>query len=236
MDYEKNRKYRILIGTEDGKLLNYNGVGKRVEGWEFVQLKDNQIKGIQEHFTIGNKDYITCMTAKGEVIFLERSGKLRHKSSSVSSGYDRGAYTIHKGKSIGDTRIRYASKDGTFRELTVGGGDREVRAGIHDLQPWTESAWLAVLGKEVMVMDDRSEGLKYEADLDSMRLQALPKHVLLWDPNMNSATLLDEKLSPMPGFPIMGRGPAVLSDINGDGSKDLILMDGPRTITMYSLQ
>jgi hypothetical protein len=236
MDYEKNRKYRILIGTEDGKILNYNGVGKRVEGWEFVQLKDDQVKGIQEHFTIGNKDYITCMTAKGEVFFLERNGKLRHRASSVISGYDSGEYTIHKGKSIGDTRIRYASKDGSLRELNVGGGDREVKAGIHDLQPWTESAWLAVSGKEVMVMDDRSDGMKFESDLDSMRLQALPKHVLIWDPNMNSAVLLDHTLSPLPGFPIMGRGPAVLSDINGDGSRDLILMNGARTLTMYSFQ
>jgi len=236
MDYENNRKYRILIGTENGDLLNFDNQGKPVQGWAFNKLKDDKVVGAQEHFTIGNKDYISCITQKGKVTFLERNGKLRHAAKSELKDFNGKEYSILKGKSITDSRILYASVHGEFKELNVGGGDRVLQADLAQTQKWSNEKWLGRGEEDVYVMSDQLEERHKCLDGDSAGVQGLKQHILLWYPLTGAANLMDEHFKVLPGFPIMGSGPAVIDDVNGDGSKDLILRGGSRSLSMYSLQ
>jgi hypothetical protein len=237
MDYDGQRKYRLLIGTVDGKVRNYDISGKPVKGWEFKTDGQEKAVGRIEHFVISGKDYISCISADGQVRFLERSGKERHRSTGRMTNYDGKTYKVMKGKNIGSTRILYATDFGELRELTVDGSDRSVMEGWADLQYWYNDKWLGIKEDEILTeWSESPEVLKLELDGRYSGMQALDGKVLVWEVANGLATLYDDHLNPILDSPVLGKGPGAVADMDGNGVLDLILTDSSGRVYMYALK
>lgn len=75
-DYDKNRKYRMLIATEDKNIRMYDQKGKRVKGFTFTKSKGT-VYSAPHHFRFAKKDYIVFDDATGTVYILDRRGRAR---------------------------------------------------------------------------------------------------------------------------------------------------------------
>ena len=60
-DYNKNKKYRIIIVGNNNQIYNLNKKGREVRGWKFVKTNDT-IKQSPIHFTLNGNDYILHAT------------------------------------------------------------------------------------------------------------------------------------------------------------------------------
>ena len=60
-DYNKNKKYRIIIVGNNNQIYNLDKKGTQVRGWKFVKTND-AVKQSPKHFTLNDNDYILHAT------------------------------------------------------------------------------------------------------------------------------------------------------------------------------
>ncbi|MDB2674938.1 hypothetical protein N9Y90_00195 [Flavobacteriales bacterium] len=82
VDYDKNRKYRILIPSQDGMLYNYSKNGEQVTGWKFEPMK-NPITHQVKYFSVSGRDFIYAVDNSGNVSVVGRSGVRRSKIHNI---------------------------------------------------------------------------------------------------------------------------------------------------------
>ena len=76
LDYDSNRKYRILIPSEGNNIENYDKYGNLVKGWEFENMSD-EIFPKMDYFVKDGKDYIIVLDKDGNAKAIGRNGKTR---------------------------------------------------------------------------------------------------------------------------------------------------------------
>ena len=76
LDYDQNRKYRILIPCQEGMVDNYSKEGKKIKGWKFNAMP-NPITQQLKYSNILGKDYIYVVDSKGQTQIVGRDGKNR---------------------------------------------------------------------------------------------------------------------------------------------------------------
>jgi len=75
-DYDKTKKYRVLISNEQNSISNYNKNGKIVKGWKHEPMKDKISKELK-YIVFKNKDYIYVVDDSGNAKIVGRNGKTR---------------------------------------------------------------------------------------------------------------------------------------------------------------
>ncbi len=78
-DYNKSKRYRIILAKKDNSILNLDSKGKNVIGWK--HNKNNTINQKLIHFKEKNKDYILS-ASKNEIELLAINGTSRLKFKS----------------------------------------------------------------------------------------------------------------------------------------------------------
>ncbi len=76
IDYDRNRKYRILIPLADGVIHNFNIEGSEVKGWKNPKMENIVMSPIQ-YFKLGSKDFLIIKDTVGNVVFSNRRGEAR---------------------------------------------------------------------------------------------------------------------------------------------------------------
>ncbi len=117
IDYDRNRNYRILIGTSDGGLLNYREEGNRTPGWSFTPQPGRVIVQVH-HLRVGNRDYLYAGQDDGSIRLLKRSGADRFQSP-VSVPSDQ-APCFRLSESIASSTVLYIDEKGWTQERTFG--------------------------------------------------------------------------------------------------------------------
>ena len=112
IDYDKNRKYRILVPSENGMVYNYNKEGKIVKGWKFNKM-DFPINHQIKYTNVKGKDYIYVVDNNGNTNIVGRNGKKRVnikkipiKSSFYLDQQDGSIYTSDKNGNIWLTTLK----------------------------------------------------------------------------------------------------------------------------------
>lgn len=82
VDYDKNRKYRILIPSQDGMLYNYSKEGEQVIGWKFEKM-EHPLNHQAKYLSISGKDYIYAVDDSGNISVVGRNGKRRTKIEKI---------------------------------------------------------------------------------------------------------------------------------------------------------
>ncbi|MEC9209606.1 MAG: hypothetical protein VX762_04190 [Bacteroidota bacterium] len=83
-DYNKNKKYRIIIVGDNNMLYNLDSKGKSVTGWKY-RKSTNRIKQSPIHFVVNNKDYILNATNNSTTKLLARNGSDRVVFNDIES-------------------------------------------------------------------------------------------------------------------------------------------------------
>ena len=79
-DYNKSKRYRIIIAKEDNSILNLDSKGKNVIGWKHT--KNNKINQSLKHFKEKDKDYIISSSENEiELLALNGTSRLKFKSN-----------------------------------------------------------------------------------------------------------------------------------------------------------
>ena len=117
MDYDRNRKYRLLQPVQGGDVLCYDLNGKIVKGWVFSGKTD--ISEYLQYVIVKNKDYILTYDKSNKLRVLNRKGqdriKLKHdiikgKNSSVK---------FVKGADLASTYIVTSDSNGNILKLSL---------------------------------------------------------------------------------------------------------------------
>ena len=118
-DYDKNRKYRILIPSENGMVYNYSKEGKAVKGWIFEKMNMPISHQIQ-YTNIKGKDYIYVVDSNGNTNVVGRNGKKRAdiEKIPVNSSY-------YIDKKVGS--IYTSDNSGNIWLTTLKGSQRKIK-------------------------------------------------------------------------------------------------------------
>lgn len=82
IDYDKNRKYRILIPSEDGMVYNFSKEGKQIAGWKFEKMNKSLIHQVK-YLSIAGKDYLYVVDSEGNTNIVGRNGKRRFETPKI---------------------------------------------------------------------------------------------------------------------------------------------------------
>ncbi|MDE0978780.1 MAG: hypothetical protein OSA78_02210 [Flavobacteriales bacterium] len=117
IDYDRNRKYRILIGSGDGDLLNYREEGTRTPGWDFNPQVGRVIVQVH-HMRVGNRDYLYAGQDDGSIRLLKRSGADRFESPVSVPPEQTPCFRLSQ--SIASSTVLYSDEQGWIQERTFG--------------------------------------------------------------------------------------------------------------------
>ncbi len=116
-DYDRNRKYRFLIATGDGQLLNYREEGQVTPGWTFKPT-GTPIAHLA-HLRVGSKDYLYAGQTDQHVRLLSRTGSDRATTPVQVPGEP----AFRLGGSIAESTVLYIGADGWVEERTFGNNE-----------------------------------------------------------------------------------------------------------------
>ena len=116
-DYDQNKKYRILVATTDGDILNLRAGGRATSGWDFKRLKSGKHVVHLAHIRVGSRDYIYGGCYDGSVILLKRSGQVRGSTPVVINPRSSPAFRLSN--TIGKSTVLFIDSEGWLQELTL---------------------------------------------------------------------------------------------------------------------
>lgn len=113
-DYDRNRKYRFLVATGDGQLLNYREEGERTSGWKFEP--GGAPIAYLAHLRVGARDYLYAGQTDAQVRLLSRTGSDR----ATTSVQVPGAPAFRLSSTIAESTVLYVDAEGWVEERTFG--------------------------------------------------------------------------------------------------------------------
>jgi WD40 repeat protein len=115
-DYEKDKKYRVIVPCADKVLREYDVNGKQVDGWAKPET-ESPVTTPAKHIAIDDKDYLVLVDAAGNVYSYDRKGETRikfhHKLPANAT-----AFYLSEGTKLSDTYIQAADSTGDVYSLS----------------------------------------------------------------------------------------------------------------------
>jgi hypothetical protein len=239
-DYQKNHNYRILIGTAQGNVFNFDKTGKLVQGWEF-KGEGSEVKSEVKRFVIGNKDYICFHDDNGKIYALDRRGRTRYDiKSSIPAHVGSKRYLV-KGRSIGTSKCMYMDSSGTLVEMLFDGSSKTIKSdsnsqdvhfipidyeddGYQDYLISKKNA-MEVLGPDMSTQ----KYLQFNTAAPSYHVHSANKDFFysIQDGELSLFNDMGELLSE---FPKKSAHPPAISDMNKDGKTDIVFTSGNSVI------
>ena len=247
LDYDKNKNYRILIGTGTGRILMYDAKGKKVRGWKFPKVR-SPINEQVKHIKIGKKDYIFASTANGTILLLDRKGKSRYqvKENIIEK---HGPSFIYTGKNIQESGIFYIDTLGqvikmpfngkkNYLAIKGGNGDQLIVKYLK-----TQNKYGFLVFSDFKIEAFSLDGSKLFDNILISKLESAPGFYRLNEENWIGYTDSEEKQGYLVNFkgelyrdfPVKGISPFSIRDINKDGTLELVIADETGGIIVYAL-
>lgn len=240
VDYGKKDDYRIFIA--DGKTLrNIDQEGKSVSGWKNPELSAALELPVTWYYKSG-KDYLVAVSTDSSVTAFDRTGKVRLKRMEFP-GHELGIY-LDEGSSLAECRIVMADSSGNISKLSLTGELSEK-----NILPLGREAGFAYLHdpeRYVSVKNDRLVVLNDSKDVELDYL--LPENIQpamqwVWPEKgwvaMESAKddhiyVMDLEGRMLDKMPLTGSGKSMVTDLDGNGSRELVVAQGPNSATLVA--
>ena len=119
-DYNKSKRYRIMIPKNDNSIQNFDSKGKKVIGWKYSD--NNTINQQLSHYKYKDKDYIINSSEK-ELNLLAINGKSRLKFLSDSKLHSINNIAIDNNGNLltvnSENKLFICHLDGTSNTITI---------------------------------------------------------------------------------------------------------------------
>lgn len=111
IDYDRSKRYRLLISEEDGRLWMYDKSGNNLEGWQPTEA-GGALMAPPRHHRIKGKDYIIAIRKDGLVHLYNRRGELLPGFPLDMQGSPMGDYFLEMGNDIASSFFVIITRDG----------------------------------------------------------------------------------------------------------------------------
>ncbi|MFI1772102.1 ribonuclease HII [Thalassobellus citreus] len=226
-DYDKNKKYRLLI-TQGKHILMYDVKAKPVKGFTFKSA-NNTIICQPKHFRIGSKDYITFKT-NNKLYILNRTGKTR-VTPKTSKSYSEEPIFLYQNKFTTTTNkgelITIDAKGNTFTENLK-------LPDNHSLE--TTSKTLVTLAENKLTIKNKSIELDY-GNYSKPKIFYLKDkiYVAVTDLQTQKTYLFDSQAKLISNFPVYGNSIIDLDNIDKDRNLEFITKGENNSILLYQI-
>lgn len=245
-DYDKNKNYRLIFGTADGKIHNYKADGKPTSGWNYNNINETAV--YMHHITAGNADFIFVGYADGQVALLKRNGEVRHKTKlALPAPYAPPIFRM--ASDIASSSVLVCDTAGSVIEGRFGnGGAPEVREMgkaqsilMGDLTRdrsqdlvMVNGSVLSVYNAQGQVVFERDFRTPIHSDIRLYQFSAGSRIGVVL-PELGELHLVESDGATIDGFPLFAGGPCVIRDFNNDGRLEVVTTDGAGLILCYTL-
>ncbi|MEQ9188154.1 MAG: hypothetical protein RLP15_10505 [Cryomorphaceae bacterium] len=240
--YSSKDKPRILFG-DGSSLVNLDEQGLAVKGWNTPSLSST-LEAPIEYLSYQGKDYLVGRTANGKVHFLDRQGKDRLRTIQLDT--NQSVVYMQIGKALGSCAFVGSDTSGNLYRQTFTSPAKVVNilplgSQVGMLHTEIEGHNIVTVSDDHVITLDGSNNV----GLDYLLPEAVDKSMQLLDETKewigfnaresNHFYILDLDGHMLDKMPVIGKGKAMVIDLNGNGSLELIVSDGKRELKAYSL-
>lgn len=246
LDYERNKKYRLLVACADRKVYNYNQEGKIIEGWSSDVTEDIVVNELQ-HFVSENKDYILFTDISGIIYMLDRRGAKRVEFSQKVNANRHELIQFEKGFTFATSKLTYKDSNSlckiefndTKTCFMLDSLHQDFDLSIVDLDGNNLSDYVvSYLNRIEIYGPDKKlsffETLDFNINHQLKVIVNNEKFLLL--ENQGEIYLYSSNFTPIPNFPVSGSLLTTIGDINKDGRTNLVTVSFSNDLRVYSIE
>jgi hypothetical protein len=236
LDYDKNRKYRILVPSENGMVYNYSKEGKAVKGWEFEKMNMPISHQIQ-YVNVKGKDYIYVIDSDGNTNVVGRNGKKRTDIGKIPV---KSSYYLDKK----DGSIYTSDKSGNIWLTTLKGSQTKIKTSELESFSFFASNFNNDDLMDLFISDDsrvkcynlESEILDFNVKNESdPKVFKFNNQSIIVFSSEGSCYLFDSRGKAFSGSPLFGGGDFECVDLDKDNKLNLIVVN-ENILNNYSLE
>jgi hypothetical protein len=248
-DYEKSRDYRIFIACENKRILCYNVEGAILGAFKSEPTRFNVFLPIQ-YLRTANKDHLVAVDAKGFVYILNRQGEIRVKTDDQLSQGMRAFFT-EAGKDYKHSFIIGADTSGNVIKISFAGEKENIKMQDFETSPYFEYRDLdndktkefIFLTRDQLKVFSQDRSLLFSHNFAEKIEQ--PPFFFLYPDGRAKIGVVSEKSNELflfnnngnleDGFPLNGRTPFSIGDLNKERIFHLITGSSENSIYTYQL-
>jgi hypothetical protein len=237
-DYEINKNYRLIFGTDNGMFNNYSVSAKATEGWKY---QGEGIPAYADCFRVNNEDFLLFYLKDGKVKLLKRNGESRTTNGTTMADYNGGEVLVHPSNTESEILLTYCDKSGNVKQLAMGQDKNKQVAGgwssnalvsFDDVDMDNKKDFVVADGKVLSVIS--SEGRKLFAVTLSNDILYAPQVLRKSNTEISVAAISsDGKIYVVSstgevkeGYPKEATSLAGMADLNGDKKSDVVVTVG----------
>jgi hypothetical protein len=250
VDYENNRDYRIFISCENKKTFCFKTDGELVSGFKFEKTNDVVYMPVQ-YRKMNGMDNLFIIDVTGKIYILDRHGEARVKLKEQAPYGIRNFY-VEPGKDLSKTFIIASDTLGNITRIGLDGNKEKIKFQDFETSPYFEyrdlnndktKEYIFLSRTELKVFNaDRSLLFEYEfksSVTHAPEIFTFPdgtskigvvseaeNEIYLFNPNGSLYNL----------FPLTGKTPFSIGDLNNEGAYNLITGSPEKSIYVYQLE
>jgi hypothetical protein len=219
-DYNKSKKYRILIVGDDNNIYNLDKKGKIVKGWKY-EKNNNRINKNLQNFRVGNKDYILAERNNSNTQLLAINGSERVR---FEEGIQFNGNPIRLDKNgtlyaiTNEGKLWRGTLDGNSSQLTLSNLAANSLFAVDEIEK--EKQFICTNNNMVFILDTNFETIhSFELTNNIINLETNIKGIMFTTENELYLWNTDGVAE---GFPILSDGYFNIADIDNNGKINLI--------------
>lgn len=249
-DYEKNREYRIFVACSSNKIICYKTNGEEVKNFKFDKTTHPVLLPLQ-YFIINGQDHLCAIDEKGKIYIFNRQGEIKMKRKESMATGIRNFY-IEPGKDHNNTYIVAADTIGNVIKVSLSGDKERIqlqkfesspRFDYQDINNDKIKEYIFLTNNELKVFSKiRSLLFKYEFEES-----VIPRLLFFIFPDgkgkigvisktKNELYMFNDNGTLYKSFPINGKTPFSIGDLNNEGFYNLITGSSDNSIYVYQLE
>ena len=250
VDYDKNRNYRMLL-TQGDNLHNFSVDGRQVKGWQFQSNKSALVTP-PHLLQVKGKDYIIVSHQSGKIRALNRKGEDRITLTNQLPA-EATNHMVWDNKALSNSGVLAADTNGTIYFVKLADeletfalkafeGDFKLNYQdfdgdeIIDFVVHNENTIQVYKNNKQLLLEVSDIPFKPEYGVESFNLPEGQQINIVADKKEQKIFGFDQKGELLNSFPIEGVSPSLVTDLDGNGSFDLVVGDQIGSLYIYSLE
>ncbi len=244
LDYDGRKDYRILLPDSSGRVFNWTGEGKAVDGWAPRTLPTGPRSPIT-HFRLLGKDLLVLAGRDGTVRICDRRGE-QPRTAELQMHKLQHFLGFREGADLNGCLALWSDSTGAVLSGTFGGKvDTLQRSMGGDVRPFDQGprdarTYLRTRRDSVFVYDGTERLLGAflpAASADAAFAVRVGAANMLGtvDPEREQVRLLDLRDQAWPGTPVKGSVPFRIADINMDDVLELVTATRDGNVIVYAI-